>query len=144
MRLTGRGTDMGLDAHVVEPTRAELLPTIQGSREALEGMIESVAIKVNLLSADLRKVSDRVQITEGSISENRTEVDVLQKQVAEIASRAATLEDRVEDAEGRSYCNNIRLIGFQKRAKRSAEEAFVEHWIQEVLKPIALSPIFAN
>ncbi|KAJ1110656.1 hypothetical protein NDU88_008004 [Pleurodeles waltl] len=55
MRLTGRGTDMGLDAHVVEPTRAELLPTIQGSREGLEGKIESVAIKFNLLSADLRK-----------------------------------------------------------------------------------------
>ncbi|KAJ1091869.1 hypothetical protein NDU88_004983 [Pleurodeles waltl] len=61
MRLTGRGTDVGSDAPGVKPTRAELLAAIQGSREALEGKIESAAIEVNLLRADLQKVSDKTR-----------------------------------------------------------------------------------
>ncbi|KAJ1144043.1 hypothetical protein NDU88_010345 [Pleurodeles waltl] len=40
-----------------KPSRAELLAAIQGSRVALEGKIETVAVEVNLLRADLRKVS---------------------------------------------------------------------------------------
>ncbi|KAJ1217329.1 hypothetical protein NDU88_004923 [Pleurodeles waltl] len=39
MHLTERGTDAGLDAPVVEPTRAELLAVLQGSREALKRKI---------------------------------------------------------------------------------------------------------
>ncbi|KAJ1216912.1 hypothetical protein NDU88_004510 [Pleurodeles waltl] len=69
--LTGCRTDAGLDAPFVEPTKAELLAAIHGSREALEGKIELVGIEVNLLWAGIQKVSDRVQIMEGSISEQR-------------------------------------------------------------------------
>ncbi|KAJ1207086.1 hypothetical protein NDU88_002478 [Pleurodeles waltl] len=44
-----------------EPSRAELLAAIQGSRVALEGKIETFAVEVNLLRADLRKVSDKLE-----------------------------------------------------------------------------------
>ncbi|KAJ1181357.1 hypothetical protein NDU88_006565 [Pleurodeles waltl] len=129
MHLTRRRTDVGLVTPVAEPMRAELLAAIQGSREALEGKMKSVAVEVKLLQVDLWKVSDRVHITKGSISELRTEVDTLRKQMVEVTSRAGTLEDRVEDAEGGSRCNNIRLIGFPKWAEGSSTEAFVEHWV---------------
>ncbi|KAJ1171176.1 hypothetical protein NDU88_003046 [Pleurodeles waltl] len=129
MCLTRRGTGVGLVTPVTKPTRAELLVAIQGSREALEWKIESVAVKCSLLQAGLRKVSDRVHITEGSISEIRMEVDTLRRQMAEVTSRAGTLEDRVNDTEGRSHSNNIRLIGFPERAEESSVEAFVEHWV---------------
>ncbi|KAJ1195198.1 hypothetical protein NDU88_004479 [Pleurodeles waltl] len=76
-RLTGYGTDAGMDAPVVEPTRAEQLAAIQGSWEALEVKIESVAVEVSLLRVDLQKASDRVQIKERSISKLWTEVDAL-------------------------------------------------------------------
>ncbi|KAJ1214028.1 hypothetical protein NDU88_001656 [Pleurodeles waltl] len=56
-----------------EPSRAELLAAIQGSRVVLEGKIKAVAVEVNLLGADLRKVSDKVKVAEGSIVDLQTE-----------------------------------------------------------------------
>ncbi|KAJ1143787.1 hypothetical protein NDU88_010091 [Pleurodeles waltl] len=44
-----------------EPSRAELLPTIQDSRVALEGKIKTVAVEVNLLKVDLRKHGSRIR-----------------------------------------------------------------------------------
>ncbi|KAJ1218103.1 hypothetical protein NDU88_005688 [Pleurodeles waltl] len=38
---------------VEEPSRAELIAAIQGSRVAIEGKIVTVAVEVNLLRADL-------------------------------------------------------------------------------------------
>ncbi|KAJ1155154.1 hypothetical protein NDU88_007889 [Pleurodeles waltl] len=107
-------------------SRPKLLAAIMGSREALEGKIESVAIEVNLFRADLWKVSGRVQITEGSISELREEVTTLRQQMAEVTSRAETLEARVENAEGRSRRNNVRFIRFPEQAEGYAMEAVEE------------------
>ncbi|KAJ1132065.1 hypothetical protein NDU88_010395 [Pleurodeles waltl] len=60
-----------------EPPQAKILAAIQGSRVALVGKIETVAVEVNLLRADLRKVSDKVKVAEGSIVELQTEVGAL-------------------------------------------------------------------
>ncbi|KAJ1098839.1 hypothetical protein NDU88_003946 [Pleurodeles waltl] len=57
-----------------EPSQAELLAAIQGSRVALEGKIETVAVEVNLLRADLQKVSDKVKAAAGSIVELQSEL----------------------------------------------------------------------
>ncbi|KAJ1126810.1 hypothetical protein NDU88_005216 [Pleurodeles waltl] len=62
-----------------EPLRVEILAAIQGSRVALEGKIETVADEVNLLRVDLRKVSDKVKVAEGSIVELQAEVGTLQE-----------------------------------------------------------------
>ncbi|KAJ1171573.1 hypothetical protein NDU88_003434 [Pleurodeles waltl] len=84
-----------------EPSRAKILAAIQGSRVALEGKIETLAVEVNLLRADLRKVSDKVKVAEGSIVELQMEVG------AQANSTVGRLEARLEDAEGRSRLNNI-------------------------------------
>ncbi|KAJ1100624.1 hypothetical protein NDU88_005705 [Pleurodeles waltl] len=81
-----------------EPSRAEILAAIQGSRVALEGKIETVAVEMNLLRADLRKVSDKVKMVEGSIEELQMEVEVLRKQMAQASSTVGKLEARLEDA----------------------------------------------
>ncbi|KAJ1206324.1 hypothetical protein NDU88_001731 [Pleurodeles waltl] len=67
------GDNMRVPANPEEPSRAELLAAIQGSRVALEGKIETVAVEVNLLRAELWKVSDKVKVAEGSIVELQTE-----------------------------------------------------------------------
>ncbi|KAJ1144411.1 hypothetical protein NDU88_010710 [Pleurodeles waltl] len=56
-----------------EPSRAEILVAIQGSRVALESKIETVAVEVNLVRVDPRKVSDKVKVAKGSIVELQTE-----------------------------------------------------------------------
>ncbi|KAJ1213045.1 hypothetical protein NDU88_000684 [Pleurodeles waltl] len=73
----GQNVDHGAGEH----SRAELLQTIQDSRQALENKIETVAIEINLLRTDLRKVSDNVCIVEGSIEQLQIELATLKKQV---------------------------------------------------------------
>ncbi|KAJ1131657.1 hypothetical protein NDU88_009992 [Pleurodeles waltl] len=94
--------DLGKRAAMEEPLRAELLAAIRGSRVAFEGKIETVAVEVNLLQADLWKVSDKVKVAEGSILELQTEVGALPKQMSQVTSKAGEMEVRLEDAEGRS------------------------------------------
>ncbi|KAJ1109481.1 hypothetical protein NDU88_006841 [Pleurodeles waltl] len=89
-RLGVSGDDMRAPLNPEEPSRAELLAAIQGSRVALEGKIETVA--VNLLQADLMKVSDKVKVAEGSIVELQTEVGALQKQMVQATSTVGWLE----------------------------------------------------
>ncbi|KAJ1198730.1 hypothetical protein NDU88_002569 [Pleurodeles waltl] len=126
--LTGRRTDVGLVTPVIEPTRAELFVTIQGSRDALEGKIESVVVEVNLLRGDLWKVSNRVRITKGSISELRTEVDTPQRQMAEVTSKAGTLKDREDDAEATEAAttHNKEWLLAQIRGARTSQSSTEE------------------
>ncbi|KAJ1114432.1 hypothetical protein NDU88_002669 [Pleurodeles waltl] len=130
--------DLIVPVTVEEPSRAELLAAIQGSRVALKCKIETVAIEVKLLQADLRKVSDKVKVAERSIVELQMEVDSLRKQMAEVTSRFGALEARPEDSKGRSRRNNVCLLGFSEQAEGSGVEVFVECWIKVVLQPVGL------
>ncbi|KAJ1117097.1 hypothetical protein NDU88_005297 [Pleurodeles waltl] len=115
-RLGGPGDVLGMPATAKEPSQAEVLAAIQGSRVVLEGKIKTVAVKVNLLQADLRMVSDKVKVAEGSRLELQTEMGVLRKQIVQVNSTVSRLEARLDDAEGRSRQNNVRLLGFMEHA----------------------------
>ncbi|KAJ1084200.1 hypothetical protein NDU88_004352 [Pleurodeles waltl] len=80
---------MRVPANPEEPSCAELLVAIQGSRVALKGKIKIVTVEVNLLRADLRKVSDMVK--EGSIMELQMEVRALPEQMAQANSTVGGL-----------------------------------------------------
>ncbi|KAJ1130617.1 hypothetical protein NDU88_008968 [Pleurodeles waltl] len=149
MLLPQRQTRMGelgeaLDAPATagEPTRADLLAAIRGTRVALEGKIEMVAVEVNLLRADLLKVSDKVKVEEGCIVDLQTGVGTLRKQMAKVTSTVGTLEARLEESEGRSRRKNVCLLGFPECAEGSTVESFVGQWIREVLQPEGLSRAF--
>ncbi|KAJ1082975.1 hypothetical protein NDU88_003136 [Pleurodeles waltl] len=92
------GDDVRVPINTEEPSRAELLAAIQGSRVALEVKIELDSHSLHLLRADLQKVSDKVKVAEGSIVELQTEVGALRKQIVQ----ANSMVGRLEDAEGRS------------------------------------------
>ncbi|KAJ1110345.1 hypothetical protein NDU88_007698 [Pleurodeles waltl] len=92
-RSEGCGDNVRVLTNSEEPSRAELLAAIQGSRVALEGKIETMAVEVNLLRADLWKVSDKVKVAEGSIVELQTEVGALWKQMVQAISIVRRLEE---------------------------------------------------
>ncbi|KAJ1105451.1 hypothetical protein NDU88_002857 [Pleurodeles waltl] len=83
-----------------EPSQAERLVAIQGYLVALEGKIDTVAVEVNLLRADLRKVSDKVKAAEGSIAELQSVVGTLWTQMAQATSTVGRLGAQLEDEEG--------------------------------------------
>ncbi|KAJ1100057.1 hypothetical protein NDU88_005146 [Pleurodeles waltl] len=83
---------MRVPLNLVEPSRAELLAANQGSRVALDGKIETVAVEVNLLWADRWKVSEKVKVAEGFIVELQTEVGALRKQMVQANSTVGRVE----------------------------------------------------
>ncbi|KAJ1084842.1 hypothetical protein NDU88_004988 [Pleurodeles waltl] len=87
-RSAGSGDDMRPPANPEEPSCAEHFAAIQGSRVALEDKIETVALEVNLLRADLQKVSDKDKVAEDAIVELQTEVGALRKQMVHANSMA--------------------------------------------------------
>ncbi|KAJ1107017.1 hypothetical protein NDU88_004414 [Pleurodeles waltl] len=91
-RMDGSGDSVRVPATSDEPSHAELLAAIQGSRVALEGKIQTVAVEVNLLRVDLQKVPDKVKVAEGSIVELQSEVRALQKQMVQANSAVGRLE----------------------------------------------------
>ncbi|KAJ1082300.1 hypothetical protein NDU88_002468 [Pleurodeles waltl] len=72
-RLEVSGDAAGSPMSAGEASCAELLAAMQGFWVALEGKIEPVAVEVNLRRVDLRKVSDKVKVVEGSIAELQSE-----------------------------------------------------------------------
>ncbi|KAJ1192119.1 hypothetical protein NDU88_001431 [Pleurodeles waltl] len=102
-----------------EPSRAELLATIQGSRVALEGKIEMVAVEVNLLQADLRKVSEKVkeEITEAGNPDIRVSKEE-KREEGQRARRAKEEAVEEEDASGGRKRNGRRRRHRRRRGRR--------------------------
>ncbi|KAJ1156824.1 hypothetical protein NDU88_009541 [Pleurodeles waltl] len=90
----------GKNEQIGEPSRAGLLQAIQGAQQVLESKIKTVAIEVNLLRTDFRKVSDKICVAEGSMRHLQAEVATLKKQVAATEANSGTLEAGVEDLGG--------------------------------------------
>ncbi|KAJ1192676.1 hypothetical protein NDU88_001982 [Pleurodeles waltl] len=141
-RLGGLVKALEEPATAGEPKRAELLAAVRGTRVAVEGKIEIVAVEVNLLRADLCKVLEKVKVAEGSIWDLQTEVDTFHKQIAQVTSTIGTLGAQLEDSEGRSWRNKVHLLGFSERVEGSTVETFFEQWMRDVLQPEVLSRVF--
>ena len=125
-----------------QPSLAEIMAAIQGVQGALEAKIDTMAVDVNLLRTDLRNIREKVVGSEVAITD-------LQKENIELKTRVRALEKtskehsvKLEDLEGRSRRNNIRVTGVPERAEGSAPELFVEKLVQEGLCPHGLSANF--
>ncbi|KAJ1129892.1 hypothetical protein NDU88_008253 [Pleurodeles waltl] len=142
MHHTSGQVGLGADQETGVPWRAEVLQVIQGSRLTLKNKIKTVVLKVNPLRTGLCNISDKVCLVEESNEGLQTEVAALKKQEAVASSCSGALEARVEDAEGHSLCNNVRLLGIPEQAEGVLPEQFVEAWIRDTLKHNGLSPMF--
>ena len=88
-----------------------VLVAIEQSRSSLENKIDTVAADLSLLHADHRKLVDKVQEAEHTLTQLQPEVKSLDVSVQSLLERVRFLEGRAEDAEGRSRRNNIRVVG---------------------------------
>ena len=90
----------GADISVPQPSLAEIMLAIQGVQGALEAKMDTMAVDVNLLRADLRQMRDKV-------SENKVAIVDLQNENAGLKTRVQALEKttmehstKLEDLEG--------------------------------------------
>ncbi|KAJ1195792.1 hypothetical protein NDU88_005060 [Pleurodeles waltl] len=78
----------------------EILEVMQGTRVALEAKMDTMAMDINHLRLDLRKVAVRVMSTEGEIDELQNKICTLQATIETLQSEATRMAILVEDAEG--------------------------------------------
>ena len=88
-----------------------ILNAIERARERLESKIDEVTVGLTLLRDDHKKLADRVAQTERSIREVQPQVKDQHAQILELADQIRFLEGRAEDAEGRAWRSNIRIVG---------------------------------
>ncbi|KAJ1149890.1 hypothetical protein NDU88_002689 [Pleurodeles waltl] len=110
-----------------------ILAAIQDSKTALQSQIAMLAGEVGLLRDDHNKLKDRVKATEVTMQETTSQVKTLTQKLALMVNELRTLASKVEDAESRSRCHNIRLVGVPERAEGPSIELYIETWLSEVV-----------
>ncbi|KAJ1165503.1 hypothetical protein NDU88_005930 [Pleurodeles waltl] len=108
---------------------SEILNEIKGTCTKLVTKIDTVAVDVTLLRADLRKVADRVTKAEDTIGVLSQDVNALKDTVSSLQKLTVWLEERVKDAEGRYHWNNLCFVGFPEGTEWHNVEDFLEHWL---------------
>ncbi|KAJ1155590.1 hypothetical protein NDU88_008319 [Pleurodeles waltl] len=88
-----------------------ILKENRDSQQAIENRLDMIAMNMNIMKDDLAKLSDRLKQKESTVADilpthidNKNAIVKLQQQVE-------ALQERIEDAEGRSQRNNIRILG---------------------------------
>ncbi|KAJ1172050.1 hypothetical protein NDU88_003902 [Pleurodeles waltl] len=107
-----------------------ILQEIRESRVMIEQRLGSTTIELSILKDDQKKITDRLKQTETYVAsilpdpkEHKTAIEHLQHQVE-------ALQERVEDAEGRSRRNNIHIIILPEGKEGRDATQYVEDWLK--------------
>ena len=113
----------------------KILLANKDSREALEAQIGAVQLETCLLRSDQTKLAERITETESCLSSLHPTVLDAQNQIRDLKAEVQRLQDRAEDAEGRSRRNNVPFLGFSEKSEGPNTELFLEDWlIKEVFQ----------
>ncbi|KAJ1160609.1 hypothetical protein NDU88_001105 [Pleurodeles waltl] len=107
-----------------------ILAALQDSKNVLESQIATLAGEVGLLRNNHNKLKDRVITTEVTMQEMTPQVTpqvkALTQKITLMENEVRTLANKVEDAESRSRCHNIHLVGVPERAEGPSIELHIE------------------
>ncbi|KAJ1181258.1 hypothetical protein NDU88_006466 [Pleurodeles waltl] len=115
------------------------MEAIQALKSNIEPNINAVTLDVNLLRADLRKVTDKVSTAESQINRLQAVTKRLEKQIQDLTKKQAEVAAKLEDQEGRARCNKVRIMGVPEGAEGHSTEMFIEDLILNKLGPKQLS-----
>ena len=128
---------------LAQPSLSDIMAAIQDIRGTIEIKIDSIATEMNLLRADFQKTNDKVTEHKSAIESLQTENRALRKQVIELHRNTKIHKTKLDDLEGRSRQNNIRITGIPEKAEGAAVDLFVEDLILKGLRPHGLSDYFS-
>ena len=105
----------------VDPTLKDIVAAIQGVQGSLEAKIDTVSVEVTLLRTDLCAMRDKLKEAEGELKFSDTAL--LKKQVKDLNAITEGMAAKIEDFEGRSRRNNIRVVGVPEKAEGQANRS---------------------
>ncbi|KAJ1155947.1 hypothetical protein NDU88_008672 [Pleurodeles waltl] len=125
-----------------EPSLSAIMAAIPDLHSSLEPKLDAVTVDVNLLFADLEKVTEKVINGETDIAQLQSTSRRIEDQVQFLTTEHEKIMARLEDQEGRAQRNNIRVVGVPERAEGPSVEFFLETLIVDSLRPKRLSKFF--
>ena len=125
-----------------EPTLKDLMIAIQSIKSTLETKMDAMAIDLTLLRTDLGKTRDKANEVEKQVQEVTKEAVSSKQRIARLEQVTFTMAKKLEDLEGRSRRNNLRITGVPEKEEGRDVEAFVEKLINQGLQPRNLSEFF--
>ena len=87
-------------------------------------------------------MNEKVKETEKDLKVLKSDATTLKLQIKDLQACTKELAARMEDQEGRSRRNNIRIVGVPEKAEGHTTDIFVEKLITEGLQPLRHFKIF--
>ncbi|KAJ1117173.1 hypothetical protein NDU88_005373 [Pleurodeles waltl] len=112
---------------------------LQDSFAPLEPKLDAVQIDVNLVKADMSKIATKVAVAETHIDGLLATTKRLEEQVRSLTKKSSVMQARLEDQEGRSRRNNVRVMGVTEGIEGPSTDLFVEDLVLNRLKPKCLT-----
>ncbi|KAJ1176859.1 hypothetical protein NDU88_002126 [Pleurodeles waltl] len=126
-----------------------LLLTMQSSLSSIDGKMDTMTTRLDLLTAGLEKQSGRITDAEQRISHVADVMQKRQEQLLQMDKLLKVIALKNEDLEARSRRNNIRIVGIPESTNTGRMEQFVERLLFTLFGEdafsrllIALSPSF--
>ncbi|KAJ1199839.1 hypothetical protein NDU88_003671 [Pleurodeles waltl] len=120
-------------SHGLEPksTHSNYSSSNKDTKTALELKINTKAQEVNILRDDHTKLVDRVSNAEFTLAQIRPTVTETTTCIKALEKELTKLAERAENAEGRSLCNNVKIVRLCDKVPSA--ELFLEEWLSLVV-----------
>ncbi|KAJ1095558.1 hypothetical protein NDU88_000720 [Pleurodeles waltl] len=111
-----------------------ILKEIRDSRQAIENRLDTITTDMNIMKDDQAKLSDRLKQTESTVADILPTHNDNKNAIVKLQQQMEALQERIEDAEGCSQCNNIRIIGLPEGKEGNDPTRYIESWLQSIAK----------
>lgn len=125
------------------PNQDITLLDIMGLLQQMQSSMGAIATDINLIRADMAKFTERIKAVETTTELLTTDTKALKQQVLLLETETQILKSKLDEQEGRSRRNNIRLIGVPEKVGGQALDLFVEELVTKRLQPRGLSKFFS-
>ncbi|KAJ1183572.1 hypothetical protein NDU88_000390 [Pleurodeles waltl] len=111
-----------------------ILKEIRDSRQAIDNRLDMITTDMNIMKDDQAKLSDRLKQTESTVADILPTHNDNKNAIVKLQQQMEVLQERIEDAEGFSRRNNIRIIGLPESKEGNNPTRYIESWLQSIAK----------
>lgn len=107
-----------------------VLVAIELSRASMEELLGTLTTDISFIKNDHRKLADRVNEGGKIMADLQPKVKEQQTTMRDVLTRLLTMEERINDLEGRSRRCNIRVLGLPEGIEGPDPVGYMEAWVQ--------------
>lgn len=120
-----------------------ILKKIRDSRAAIELQIGTLSTNLTLLKADHDKLTDKVKDHKILLDDLVPQQTATTAQLDQVKRQLKGMQEKLDDAEGRSRRNNVRILGIPERSEGTNPTQFIEDWLRDTVVKEGLSQLYA-